>query len=280
MHIKYLFFHAQKFSENSKKRKCKVITSIAMYYDLDDPITFTRDIYKCLDDDGIWIFQLSYTPLMIQLNAFDNIIHEHIEYYTITSIENILEKCNFEIIDAQLNDVNAGSLRIIAKKKINKLKNTPGFIIEMGKTRYKSLVEYEKKLNYDKKSTFINFKKRVDIQKNKLVKLLIKLKKQKKKVYGYGASTKGNTLLQYYKINEDLITAIAERQKQKVGLKTVGSWIPIISESQMRKIKPDYMPILPWQFIHEFIDREKNFKNGENYSAFTWRKNNWKEYLE
>ena len=95
-----------------------------MYYDLDDPITFTRDIYKCLDDDGIWIFQLSYTPLMIQLNAFDNIIHEHIEYYTITSIENILEKCNFEIIDAQLNDVNAGSLRIIAKKKINKLKNT------------------------------------------------------------------------------------------------------------------------------------------------------------
>ena len=129
----------------------------------------------------------------------------------------------------------------------------------MGKIRLKSLLDFEKNLNYDKKSTFLKFKKRVDIQKKKLVDLLKKLKKKKKKVYGYGASTKGNTLLQYYKINEDLISGIAERQTQKVGLKTVGSWIPIISEEQMRKIKPDYMLVLPWQFIHEFIRREKKY---------------------
>tara|TARA_Y100000816_G_scaffold292614_1_gene289114 strand:+ start:8005 stop:9261 length:1257 start_codon:yes stop_codon:yes gene_type:complete len=253
------FFSKKIFKKLVGKKKAKAITSIAMYYDLDDPLKFTKDIFDCLDDKGIWILQVSYTPLMINLNAFDNVIHEHIEYYTLTSIKKILEKCNFEIVDAQLNDVNAGSLRVIAKKRDNLLKNTASFIVEMGKIRLKSLLDFEKNLNYDKKSTFLKFKKRVDIQKKKLVDLLKKLKKKKKKVYGYGASTKGNTLLQYYKINEDLISGIAERQTQKVGLKTVGSWIPIISEEQMRKIKPDYMLVLPWQFIHEFIRREKKY---------------------
>tara|TARA_B100000963_G_scaffold361743_1_gene399156 strand:- start:605 stop:1861 length:1257 start_codon:yes stop_codon:yes gene_type:complete len=253
------FFSEKVFKKLVGNKKAKAITSIAMYYDLDDPLKFTKDIFDCLDDKGIWTLQVSYTPLMINLNAFDNVIHEHIEYYTLTSIKKILDKCNFEIIDAQLNDVNAGSLRIIAKKRNNKLKNTASFIVEMGKIRLKSLLDYEKNLSYDKKSTFLKFKKRVDFQKKKLVDLLKNLKKKKKKVYGYGASTKGNTLLQYYKINEDLISAIAERQPQKVGLKTVGSWIPIISEEQMRKIKPDYMLVLPWQFIHEFIRREKKY---------------------
>ena len=118
---------------------------------------------------------------------------------------------------------------------------------------------YEKKLEYGKKKTYINFKKNIDTQKYNLLKLLIKIKKQKKIVLGYGASTKGNTLLQYYGIDEKLLSGIAERQKQKVGLLTVGSWIPIISEEQMRKKKPDYLLVLPWQFIHEFIVREKDF---------------------
>lgn len=253
------FFSYKIFKKIAKKRKCKAITTIAMYYDLDDPIRFTKDIYKCLDNDGIWVLQLSYTPLMINLNAFDNVIHEHIEYYTITSLKIILEKCNFEIIDAQLNDVNAGSLRLIVKKKKNTLRNTPGFIKEMGNIRLKSLIKYEKSLNFDQKKTFYMFKKRVDIQKKKLIGLLTKLKKEGKKVCGYGASTKGNTLLQYYGIKDDLLHAIAERQKQKVGLKTVGSWIPIVSEEKIRKMKPDYMLVLPWQFINEFINREKDF---------------------
>jgi SAM-dependent methyltransferase len=260
------FFSYNVFRKIAKNRKCKVITSIAMYYDLNDPVKFTKDIYKCLDDDGIWILQVSYTPLMIQLNAFDNIIHEHLEYYTLTSIKNILEKCDFEILDAQLNDVNAGSLRVIVKKKKNNLKNTAAFIIEMGKIRYNSLINLEKNLKYDKKFPFIDFKKRVDTQKKKLIDLLNNLKLKNKKIYGYGASTKGNTLLQYYKIDSNLISAIAERQKQKVGLKTVGSWIPIISENEMRRIKPDYLLVLPWQFINEFINREIKFlKNGGKF---------------
>ena len=150
-----------------------------MYYDLDDPLKFTKDIFDCLDDKGIWILQVSYTPLMINLNAFDNVIHEHIEYYTLTSIKKILDKCNFEIVDAQLNDVNAGSLRIIAKKRNNLLKNTASFIVEMGKIRLKSLLDFEN-LNYDKKSTFLKFKKRVDIQK-KIGRSLKKNSRKRKK---------------------------------------------------------------------------------------------------
>ena len=118
---------------------------------------------------------------------------------------------------------------------------------------------YEKNLEYGKKKTYINFKKDIDKQKNNLLKLLKKIKKQKKLVLGYGASTKGNTLLQYYGIDQKLLPGIAERQKQKVGRLTVGSWIPIISEEEMRKKKPDYLLVLPWQFIHEFIIREKEF---------------------
>ena len=127
------FFSEKVFKKLVGNKKAKAITSIAMYYDLDDPLKFTKDIFDCLDDKGIWTLQVSYTPLMINLNAFDNVIHEHIEYYTLTSIKKILDKCNFEIVDAQLNDVNAGSLRIIAKKRNNKLKNTASFIVEMGK---------------------------------------------------------------------------------------------------------------------------------------------------
>lgn len=119
----------------------------------------------------------------------------------------------------------------------------------------------KKKKQFGKKIIYLNFKKRVDKQKTKLLNLLKKLKKQKKLVLGYGASTKANTLLQYYGINKSLLSAIAERQKQKVGLLTVGSWIPIISEKEMRKRKPDYLLVLPWQFIHEFIKRETKFLN-------------------
>ena len=252
------FFNKKIFFKLSKK-KAKVITSIAMFYDLDDPAKFVSDINQCLDDDGIWIMQLSYTPLMMNLNAFDNIIHEHIEYYTLESIIPLLKKYNLEIIDADINDVNAGSIRLTIKKDKNKLLSSANFTKEIGKLRLKSLVLYEKKLQYDKKKTYVNFKKNIDSQKSSLLKLLKKIKKQNKLVLGYGASTKGNTLLQYYGINENLLPAIAERQKQKVGLLTVGSWIPIISEEEMRKRKPDYLLVLPWQFIHEFVIREKNF---------------------
>ena len=252
------FFDRSVFQKLTKK-KAKVITSIAMFYDLENPNKFVSDVNFCLDKNGIWILQISYTPLMISLNAFDNIIHEHLEYYTLESLIPLFKKFQLEIVDAEINDVNAGSIRLVVKKKINRLINVASFTKEVGKIRLESLILYEKKLKFSKKEIYLNFKKKIDFQKNKLIKLLKLLKKKKQKVFGYGASTKGNTLLQYYKIDEKLVSAIAERQKSKDGLITVGSWIPIISEKKMRKLKPDYLLVLPWQFIHEFVQREKKF---------------------
>ncbi len=259
------FFNKQTFKRLSKK-KAKVITTIAMFYDLEKPNKFMSDLCAALDKDGIWILQVQYTPLMISLNAFDNIVHEHIEYYTLESLIPLFSKFKLEIVDAEINDVNAGSIRLTVKKKKNIMQTVAGFTKEIGKLRLQSLIAYEKKFKYSNKNIYLSFKKRVNTQKVKLIKLLLKLKKQNKKVYGYGASTKGNTLLQYYKIDKSLVKAIADRQPTKDGLLTVGSWIPIISEKKMRKIKPDYLLVLPWHFIHEFIEREKNFlKNGGKF---------------
>jgi len=242
-------------------QKAKVITSIAMFYDLDDPNSFVEDIRECLSDDGIWVIQLSYTPLMIAQNAFDNICHEHIEYYTLASIEYLLKQHGLKILDAKLNDTNSGSIRLVVAKSDCKLR-TPIFMQNIGEFRKESLSLYESYMNMDNPNTYTDFKGRIDSLRGQTIDLLTKIKHDGGRIIGYGASTKGNTLLQYYNITSYLMDAIAERQPQKVGLLTVGSWIPIISEEEMRKRKPDYLFVLTWHFINEFVDREKDFLKG------------------
>jgi len=199
--------------------------------------------------------------LMIAQNAFDNICHEHIEYYTLASIEYLLKQHGFKILDAQLNDTNSGSIRLVVAKSDCKLR-TPMFMQNIGEFRKESLSLYESYMNMDNPNTYTDFKGRIDSLRGQTIDLLTKIKHDGGRIIGYGASTKGNTLLQYYNITSYLIDAIAERQPQKVGLLTVGSWIPIISEEEMRKRKPDYLFVLPWHFINEFVDREKDFLKG------------------
>lgn len=257
------YFSADKFYNLTDGRQANIITSIAMFYDLDDPNSFVKDIYNSLKDDGVWILQLSYTPLMFIQNAFDNIVHEHIEYYSLLSIEKLLNNNGFNISDIELNNTNGGSCKIIASKMINKLKDINIFDKDIGKYRLNSLRNYENKLNINSSQSFLEFVQRIENLKNKTIELLQKLKKEGKIVIGYGASTKGNTLLQYYGIDNNLIEAIAERQEVKFGKFTPGSNIQIISEEKMREIKPDYLFILPWHFINEFRVRESEFlKNG------------------
>lgn len=240
-------------------RKAKVITSIAMFYDLEDPAAFVQDIYDSLADDGVWIAQLSYTPLMIRQNAFDNVIHEHLEFYTLSSINYLLQRYDFKVLDVELNDVNAGSFRLIMTKKGNRVQDAAVYTKDIGAIRYRSLLEHEAQLELDNPETYRQFMERVNTQKSAMLELLCRLKAEGKTVYGYGASSKGNTLLQYYGITSEFVTAIAERQPQKYGLLTAGSWIPIISEEVMRQQKPDYLLVFPWHFIHEFWRREQEF---------------------
>jgi 2-polyprenyl-3-methyl-5-hydroxy-6-metoxy-1,4-benzoquinol methylase len=235
--------------------KFKVITTIAMFYDLEDPETFCKDVYEVMADDGLWVIQQSYTPLMIQQLAFDNILSEHVYYHTLASMKILLERTGFEIVDCTLNDVNGGSFRLFVKKKGQPFA-TPAYR-DVCKFRIESTLKAERDITWD------GFYDKVLDLKRTVLHFIQQAKFHGKTVMGYGASTKGNTLLQFFGLDDKLITAIAERQPQKYGLKTVGTNIPIISEEEMRAAQPDYLLVLPWQFEMEFIEREKEYlKNG------------------
>lgn len=250
--------------KNSKfgDKKVKVATTIAMFYDLDDPNIFLKDLYNVLDDNGLAVFQMSYTPLMLEQMAFDNICHEHVYYYTLTTIKNLFEKNGFKIMDCQLNDINGGSFRIYAMKDVGdeKLFSTQPNR-DVCKFRVNSLLCYEKDNGYNEPEIWIAFYENMLNLKEQTRKFIIEQKAQGKKIWGYGASTKGNTLLQFFELDNTMIDGIAERSPYKFGLKTVGTNIPIYSEDEMRKEKPDFLLVLPWHFINEFIERESDYLN-------------------
>ena len=260
------FFKAKSYNNMFNKR-AKIITAISMFYDLEDPKKFLSDVKNILDDDGIFIIQLGYMPLMMELNEFGYISHEHLCYYTFKNIIDLLNDQDFKVFDIDLNDCNGGSLRlyICHKEGTQKLK-CPMNLFSIGKCKIEGLLLNEKKNNYEDPKTFIEFQNRLEKLKAVTVEWLHKQKKDGKKVIGYGASTKGNVLLQYYNIHEDLIPFIAERSPEKYGLCTPGTGIPIISEDEMRKMKPDYLFALPWFFIKTFIEREHELiSNGTKF---------------
>lgn len=255
------YFTAKSFKESKfGKLRANVITTIAMFYDIDDPKSFINDVKEVLDDDGVWVLQLSYTPLMLKQLAFDNILQEHIYYYSLFNLKKILNDCDMQILDVELNDVNGGSFRIyVMKNNANTTKFGTQPQRDVGQFRVLSLLEYENTLKLDNVDTWKNFHKKIDELKYTTVSFIQSVINDGKTVYGYGSSTKGNTLLQYFGLDNTLITAIAERSPYKFGLRTVGTNIPIISEEEMRKVNPDYLLVLPWHFINEFIKREKKF---------------------
>jgi hypothetical protein len=244
-------------------QKAKVVTSIAMFYDLEDPDKFIQDVGEILDENGLWVLQLSYTPLMIEQLAFDNICHEHIYYYSLFNLRRLMEKNGFKVVDCQLNDTNGGSFRVYVIKEegdITKFATQPHR--DVCNFRIQSLLTLEEKLKLDSVDTWIDFYNRILDLKEQTVSFIKSEKEKGKKIWGYGASTKGNTLLQYFGLDHTLIDGIAERSVYKWGLKTVGTDIPIYSEEQMRNESPDYLLVLPWHFISEFIERERDFLLG------------------
>ena len=244
-------------------QKAKVVTSIAMFYDLENPDTFIQDVGEILDDNGLWVLQLSYTPLMIEQLAFDNICHEHIYYYSLFNLKRLMEKNGFKIVDCQLNDTNGGSFRVYVMKEnsdVTKFATQPHR--DVCNFRIQSLLTLEEKLKLDSVDTWMEFYQRILDLKEQTVSFIKSEKEKGKKIWGYGASTKGNTLLQYFELDNTLIDGIAERSVYKWGLKTVGTNIPMYSEEQMRNEKPDYLLVLPWHFISEFVERERDFLLG------------------
>ncbi|PJE51039.1 MAG: hypothetical protein COV29_02070 [Candidatus Yanofskybacteria bacterium CG10_big_fil_rev_8_21_14_0_10_36_16] len=258
------YFNYEAFKKSRYgKQKAKIITSIAMFYDLENPDKFINDINKTMDKNGLWIVQMSYLPLMLEQLAFDNICHEHVEYYSLTAMKYLLNRHNMKIVDCQVNDVNGGSARIFIRKKDadnHTFATAPHR--DVANYRVASILSHEKTLNLNKKTVYLNFYKKSLELKRKTVNFIKKEKNRGKTIWGYGASTKGNTLLQWFGLDNNLIDAIAERNPGKYGLKTVGTNIPIKSELEMRRAKPDYLLILPWHFIREFKERESEYLKG------------------
>lgn len=247
---------------NKLTKKAKVITAIAMFYDLEEPHKFVDDINAVLDTEGVWIVQMNYMPLMLRQMAFDNICHEHLEYYSLSSFEYVIKQHDLKIVDVRLNDINGGSFRIYVRKNDSHehLFATAPYR-DVAELRVESLLQYERTLNLNYPATYISWFEKIQELKRTTVDFIKSEKSKGKTIWGYGASTKGNTLLQWYGLDNTLLDAIAERNPEKYGKRTVGTNIPIKSEAEMRQANPDYLLILPWHFIAEFRDREKQYLN-------------------
>ncbi len=250
------FFTYENYSKKIKNKKADIVTAISCFYDMEEPNKFVSDVKKIMDEDGIFVIQQNYLVGMLKLNAFDNIVHEHLEYYSLLSLTNLLKKHNLEIFDVELRDLNGGSFKTyIAKKGKRKISNN---VLKMRAV--------EKKLKLNNKKVYKDFAKRIDENKKNLANLIEKLLDNKKLIYLYGASTRGNTLLQFYEFNSKHIKFAVERNAEKHGKVIASVGIPIISEEQARQDQPDYMLVLPWFFKDEFLKRESKYlKNGGHF---------------
>lgn len=245
-------FPSEAAREAFRGQKFDVVTSIAMFYDLEDPVAFAREIESLLAPQGIWIFEMSYLPAMLETNSFDTICHEHLEYYSLAVIEFILEKTGLQLFKIAFNDINGGSIRCYAAKTGNARYGTPADLAAIDETRLK---EFELALDTDEPYT--TFQARIEAIREQLLVLLSEITARGERVHVYGASTKGNTLLQWCGIDHKLIECAADRNPDKDGAFTLGTNIPIVSEEKSRAKKPDYYLVLPWHFKAEFLARER-----------------------
>ncbi|MCX6771186.1 MAG: class I SAM-dependent methyltransferase [Candidatus Micrarchaeota archaeon] len=248
------YFSARTVQRHFPGEKARVVTAIAMFYDLDDPNGFVADVAGILRQDGIFVVQMSYLPLMLETNAFDNICHEHLEYYSLASLGNLLARHGLEIFDMSQNDVNGGSFRVYCRFAGSAVPQPPG-----AKQRLAEFVRREREMGLSGRKPYEDFSSRVQAIREKTVAFIKKERAGGKRIFVYGASTKGNTLLQTFGLDHKTIEAAAERNPDKYGKKTIGTLIPIISEDEARKLKPDYFLVLPWHFISSFVKRERGY---------------------
>jgi SAM-dependent methyltransferase len=229
-----------------------IVTSIAMFYDLEDPIAFVKSVREVLAPDGVWVFEMSYMPSMLRMNSYDTICHEHLEYYSLAVLEFILDRADMRIFRGTLNDSNGGSIRAFASHKASVRYRRKDLAGEL-----ESLRRQEFDLELDTGKPYRNFQRNVDRHKDALSQMLRELRRAGKTIHVYGASTKGNTILQLCGLDHSVIDYAADRNPDKFGARTIGTDIPIISEDESGSMRPDYYLVLPWHFKAEFLRRER-----------------------
>jgi hypothetical protein len=247
------FFSAASFRKASD-RPAKIVTSIAMFYDLDDPIAFARDIASILAPDGLWHFEQSYMPAMLRTTSYDTICHEHLEYYSLGVVKTILDAADLKLVDVQMNGVNGGSFAVTAAPKAS-ARPANRAVIDW-------LLGQEDRMGLGTVRPFREFEDRVFRHRDDLMRLLQALEADGKKVLGYGASTKGNVALQFCGVTTKELAAIAEVNTEKFGRVTPGTHIPIVSEAEAKAMNPDYFLVLPWHFKEGILQREQAYIAG------------------
>jgi len=245
------FFSADLFRKKFGSQKARIVTSISMFYDLESPLSFMKDVASILDSDGVWHFEMSYMPSMVRTMGYDTICHEHLEYYSLHQIKWMTDRCDLKILDVAFNEINGGSFAVTVARRSS--------------SHAEASVQIEQQLREEEAQGLSNvaqhraFEDAVQTHKKELLSLLQTLKAKKRTVLGYGASTKGNVLLQHCGISKDLLPAIAEVNKDKFGCFTPGTNIPIISEAEAHAMNPDYFLVLPWHFRDNIVERESAF---------------------
>lgn len=242
------FFSSSLVTAAYPGKKAKVITSFSMFYDLESPMQFMQEVHSILDEDGIWVFEQSYMPTMLETNSYDTVCHEHLEFYALAQIKWMTDKVGFKIIDVEFNDVNGGSFSVSVSKKNSKLSECH---------QVAKIIENEKKLKLHTTEPYFAFDQRIKKSKETLLSFLMKVKNDGKKVAALGASTKGNVLLQYCDVTQDLIAAVGEVNPEKYGCYTPGTYLPIVEESKLLSENYDYLIVLPWHFKKFFLNNEK-----------------------
>ena len=246
------YFSAESFFERFEGKKAKIITSIAMFYDLDNPNKFVDDIKSVLEPTGVWVVQMNYLGLMIKNLGYDNVCHEHVGYYSLVTMESLLSRNNMEIFDIALNDVNGGSFRLYIKHSNDNTKKINTEMIAHIKTE-------ESNMNITKASTYAYFNERINAQRQQLNLILNELLKNEKKILIYGASTRGLVILEYCGIDSNIIKYATDKNSDKWGKYLSGTGIKIISLEEYRNMNPDYLLVLPYQYATEIASQEKEF---------------------
>lgn len=244
-------FPSQQLRERLANAKFDVVTSIAMYYDLSDPVGFAAEIEGLLTDEGIWIVEMSYMPMMLYMNSLDTVCHEHLEYYSLGVLEHIAAAAGMRIIEASLNDINGGSIQLVLCKQDSRSHADTCRNLEL-------LREFESGLQLHTSAAINAFRERVEAQRTEMIALVRGIQDRGETIHVYGASTKGNVLIQWYGFDRSELPYAADKNPKKVGAKTVGTAIEIISEEDSRAMQPDYYLVLPWHFRREFLEREKD----------------------
>jgi hypothetical protein len=245
------FFSAAAFESVFPRQKAKIVTSIAMFYDLERPVDFVRDVASILAPEGIWHFEQSYMPSMLRTNSYDTICHEHLEFYSLGVVSRILAEAGLHVIDVEMNAVNGGSFAVTAAHE--------GSSHASNRAMIEWMLRQEHLMGLDSPRPYKEFERRVFDHRTSLKELIESLVADGKRVLGYGASTKGNVLLQFCGLTTRHIECIAEVNEDKFGAFTPGTNIPIVSEKEARAMEPDYFLVLPWHFKSSILERERDY---------------------